>query len=552
VDDLNINEWVDKQLDKVFPTTQGYSREQIGDQWIIKQGGKTVRLEPGRIQQILHDAAGADTHFQAWMQQQQELGTLGTDYSKLDPAHLNMDQQVGSRMVGRKEVPTTLRDVIQPLLDKGMSFSDAMKLYQQSSIAGDIMDRAYAYGNKYIRNDVETEQGVSSNPYGLAMFEHQLRTKEQQEGQVLQLASTMTLGGADVKSAADFGTMQKQTEDVHKEFMQQYHDWLKDKRTTPDGKIWKQEDGKWVDVTADANQFRSQIQYADQQKQQMDAIDKAAQNASGYKVTSELKKKAQEAYDKVMNDKSGDIILPGSSMGTSSTAFNNKTKQEKAQMAYDNVIKNPNDPTYQRYQDELKRRMTGTTVGTDLFAFTNEKVVDALSGQLENMISGLGNDKGMVPVQIGSGANKGQQLSADDWNELKGKIKVIGTTISGDPSSPVTLVARAFKNVKGKKTEGEDMVIRLPNTNIASIAQQNMSPIQYYYMQKAAGIASSLNNFAQSATLPIYDDQGNQTGAAKVSKNNNDPRGGYTVTIGNEQRTVQSFKDIIDFMDQHK
>jgi len=206
-----------------------------------------------------------------------------------------------------------------------------------------------------------------------------------------------------------------------------------------------------------------------------------------------------------------------------------------ANEAYHKIIKN--SPRYKAYQEELKKRMTGTTVGSDLFGFMNEKTAEGISKNVEGLVSSLGLKNGAIPVQD----KNGQQLTADQWDELKGNMRAIGVTYTGDPSSPMALVVRAFKDVKGKKTSGEDMIVKLPSTNIQAIAEQGMDGTQRDYMRRAAGLATSLNNVTRSF----------KADGVSIKANTEDPRGGWTVQTNGKEKTAYSFKDIFEFLDQN-
>jgi len=356
---------------------------------------------------------------------------------------------------------------------------------------------------------------------------------------MLQMASTMTLGGADIGNVQDFEKIKQETAGASKSALGSYSEWLKGikdgkvKLDLGNGKVgYRDESGKIVDVSDDANAFRQQIAYGKEKEQHLAAVDAAAQRASGFSVTPELKAKAQKAYAAEaanMQSKKGGA---GAAAGGGVSDEDIKTA---ANEAYHKIIKN--SPRYKAYQEELKKRMTGTTVGSDLFGFMNEKTAEGISKNVEGLVSSLGLKNGAIPVQD----KNGQQLTADQWDELKGNMRAIGMTYTGDPSSPMALVVRAFKDVKGKKTSGEDMIVKLPSTNIQAIAEQGMDGTQRDYMRRAAGLAISLNNVTRSF----------KADGVSIKANTEDPRGGWTVQTNGKEKTAYSFKDIFEFLDQN-
>jgi len=510
VETFDMQKAVDTIMDKQFPQTQGWSKEQVGDQWIFKNGQKTVKMPAERIQQIVSSGLQNDPQAMSWIAQQQNLGTYNMDYSKVDPS-------------------TVKSPLILERLKRGKDLTTAVKEAVSEGIGKNLLQKAHEYAvSKYYRNDTDTDQGVKENPY------YKWNEDKKKENMMLQVASTMTLGGADVNSVNDFEDIKKETGDATRSAMASYSEWtkgLKDGKAKIDlgnGKVgYKDESGKIVDVTDDANAFRQQIAYAKEKQQHLSAVDEAAKRAANFKITPELKAEAQKAYDKEMrfNAPAGSVASAGGN------------KKVRAQKAYQDIIEAT--PQFRKYQEELKKRMAGTTVGSDLFAFMNEKTVDGISKNVEGLVSSLGLKNGAIPVQD----KNGQQLSADQWDELKGNMRAIGITYTGDPSSPMALVVRAFKDVKGKKTSGEDMIVKLPNTNIQAIAEQGMDATQKDYMRRAAGLATSLNNLTRSF---------NNNGVS-IKANTEDQRGGWTVKVNDKEKTAYSFKDVFEFLDvNHK
>ena len=357
----------------------------------------------------------------------------------------------------------------------------------------------------------------------------------------MQMASTMTIGGAKVEDVADFDKIVSGAQQTFKDNGTAYSDWVKG---IDDGKVkydlgggrvgYKDADGKVIDVTADANDFRDKINYAKEKQQQLSALDAAAKRASGYdKVPQSVKTEANIAASKARSTWR---------MGTEETKGMSKEaiavmNEGEATKAFDNVMRSTD--AYKNYKAELKKRMTGTTVGSDLFAFMNERMVKSISENVEGLVSGLGLKDGMVPVQD----KDGKQLSADDWKELKGNMRAIGVTYTGDPSSPIALVMRGFKDVKGKKTNGEDMIVKLPNTNIQHFAEMGMDDTQKDHLRRTSGLAVALNN-----TTRTFNANG-----VSIKANTEDPRGGWTLRVGDKEVTAYSFKEIFEFMDaNHK
>jgi len=522
-EEIDKTKFADEAMKDVAARSRGWSVEKIGNQWMRKDGGGWKKLETTEIDNIMDTAFAASEKWKAYMGQEKTLGTYSMDFSKIDPAKLNLDQQ----------------GLIAAKMENGKAdFATAVKQVQGDLIQKRHEQEARNYAHKFRRDEAEQSVDYSENPFFRWGVD---REDKKQENAMLQMANTMTLGGAKVEDVQDFDNIVTNTKQAFTESGDAYVKWVKG---IDDGKVkydlgggrvgYKDAAGKVVDVTEDANAFRSQINYAKEKQQQLSAVDDAAKRASHYdKVPESVKIEAQKAASKARNTWR---------MGTEDTKGMSKEaiagmNAGEAQKAFDEVMRSTKE--YRAYKDELKKRMTGTTVGSDLFSFMNEKMVKSISENVEGLVSGLGLKNGMVPVQD----KDGKQLSADDWKELQGNMRAIGVTYTGDPSSPVALVMRGFKDVKGKKTNGEDMIVKLPNTNIQSFAEMGMDDTQKDHLRRASGLAVALNN-----TTRAFSSNG-----VSIKANTNDPRGGWTLRVGDKETTAYSFKEIFEFMDaNHK
>jgi len=538
--ELDKNKFIDDALAHANPTIIGskgtiFSKD---GQWLIQEDNKTRRLTTDEIDKIANDAFKNSEDWKSYMNQEAMLGTFKNNYSKVSPETVNLKTVIGQKYRldkngntvknGKKPIidPVTLQEALQDDLDKGLPLNKAVENYQKAQIIKQHEYDAKQYAHKYAINEVETGNHYKDNPYALKDYENK------KENMMLQMASTMTLGGADIKDVQDFEKIKQETAGASKSALDSYSEWLKGikdgkvKIDLGNGKVgYKDASGKVVDVSDDANAFRQQIAYGKEKEQHLSAVDEAAARAANFKVTPALKASAQKAYDKEMsfNTPAGSIATAGGN------------KEARAKRAYQNVIEATSE--FKKYQEELKKRMTGTTVGSDLFGFMNEKTVDGISKNVEGLVSSLGLKNGAIPVQD----KNGQQLTADQWDELKGNMRAIGVTYTGDPSSPMALVVRAFKDVKGKKISGEDMIVKLPSTNIQAIAEQGMDGTQKEYMRRASGLATSLNNTTRSF----------KADGVSIKANTEDPRGGWTVQVNGKEKTAYSFKDIFEFLDQN-
>lgn len=522
VDDIDFNKKIKEYVEGAHPTSKVWKSDSVNGEWIIENGGKQTILDPKRIQEIVRTGMKSDPQMQAWLRQQQDLGTYNVDWKKLNDFDVNSKPELSA--------------ALKPYIDQGMSVGEAARQYSRDSISANWQNKAMQYAvPRFVRNDTESTSGLSSN----TNFWNALNRQDKlDENRMLQVANTMTIGGAKIDKVEDFTNLVNGLQESQNQNTQSYADWLKGvndgiaKYKKGDRVFYKDADGKEIDVTQRADEFRSTTKLYDQRLKEMKAVDDYAAQQSGWnKVPKELKDKAQSEYNRVMNEFKNN---PGLDKYTAP-----QMKQQRAQEAYDNVMKNTK--VYKDYQNLLKQKLQGTDVGSDLFAFSAARS-ESIGKVVENMVRGLGAEGGMVPVWD----KEGKQLHADTWNEMKGDMKGIGVTYTGDPASPVALVMRVYKDVKGKSTAGEDMIVKLPNTNIEAFIQNDMDPGQRYYLNAAKNLAMGLNNPSRTLFIPAGA-QGNKM-PITIKGNSEDPRGGWKVKVGTEERTMDNFKDIINFM----
>lgn len=557
--EIDKNKFVDDAMQHVAPQVLGFKTTNVNGEWLADVGDKTRKLSPAEIDKVMNSAYANSEDWQSYMKQEKMLNTSGQDYSKVTPDMFNLNQAIGQKLVpgtgknqSAKLMPVTLQDTIKEKMSQGVSFGEAVKDIQQGLIQRKHEQEGRDYAHKYAINDRETENTLRTN-------DNFWKENEEKKKTPLQVATTMTLGGGDeVKDVGDFKDVKSKVKDGIDASAADYANWIKGKT---DGKVkydlgggrigYKGPDGKMVDVTEDANAFRGSINYAKQKHDQLTAIDEAAMREAHFdptKIPASVKADADKVYKDITTQfttganskkilkshgtKSGEVIDESRPY----TAAEIRDKAERARQDYLKLHENE-APGYSAYKDALTRRMKGTTVGSDLFTFRDESTVENLSKNVEGLVSGLGVKNGVVPVQD----KNGKQLSAGDWDDLKGHMRAIGVTYTGDPQSPVALVMRGFKEVKGKSTSGEDMIVKLPNTNIQSIIGENMNQAQKDYLQRSSGLAASLNNAARSFS----------TNGVSIKPNSEDARGGWTVKVGSKEATLYNFKDILNFMDKN-
>lgn len=168
--------------------------------------------------------------------------------------------------------------------------------------------------------------------------------------------------------------------------------------------------------------------------------------------------------------------------------------------AYDAVVNR--DDTYKKYKAALAERTRYKPVSSTLVSTTDEPTLRALSGAVDGLIAGLG-ENGALNVRYYSGQNDkwGEStIKKSDYAALAGKLDVVGMSLVNSGSG-MALVVRAKPGaenvVKGKA--GDNMLIEIDANMIDVIARSN--PAVRDMFKDAAYVNSQLNSLGGTAYI---------------------------------------------------
>lgn len=214
------------------------------------------------------------------------------------------------------------------------------------------------------------------------------------------------------------------------------------------------------------------------------------------KIPEALKREAEAARAEA------EKVVVGKSAGTGSAGmvYDEAAKKRAGEAAYDAVMVRSKE--YDAYKKALAERTKYKPVSSTLVSTTDEPTLRALSGAVDGLIAGLG-ENGALNVRYYSGQN-------DKWGEstikkshyaaLAGKLDVIGMSLVNSGSG-MALVVRAKPGaenvVKGKA--GDNMLIEIDANMIDVIARSN--PAVRDMFKDAAYVNSQLNSLGGTAYI---------------------------------------------------
>lgn len=344
----------------------------------------------------------------------------------------------------------------------------------------------------------------------------QATEKAKNAADLLEVSVSAPGSGLVVTSPGDVDAKIAEHDNAIKTGVQSQAQWeAEQKRLSDDGKIYKYSDGrvfvlrdgKRTEITDAANDQRMAIKRAETEKKKLETVKAEAAKVAGYdpKNLGSVTKGADNVYKESLkyNLERGTIITGTGPKGATTRRMTEAEAHERAARARDQYIANNKDkvPGYEAYQEELRKRLNPTAESSTVVTINDKATKDLWSSNLQGLVSSLGLKNGSIGLKIGSGPNQGTDLTDEDYNEIKGDLDVVG--FESDKSGNTVLKVRAYKDAKGKKTEGQDILVNLGSTTADKWLQAKMKPEAYHKFKVSGMIKGALSNDTRSATLTV-------------------------------------------------
>jgi hypothetical protein len=533
--EVDIPEWVKKVAGDIAASKHGTLVEGPQGDYFIKNGSSMERITQDQINKAVKAGLDSDPEIQSHINQAAMLS--GWRASKLNLSDLG----------------ETGKGLAKIALQSGIDPKELLNQYGANQEKGRIVKDIYGLASKYAYQKSET-----SHEYDGFTVEGHRKANKPYDDAMLSISSTSPGTGIKIESGADFQQLKSDTEAGLKGSIQSYSHVLKQNEQlgTPiqkgtgdlQGRFWRlNKDGTKTEVTDEIAPLQQNIEYNKKLLDYHNEVDQEAQKVSGFDKESKnpvLLKKAQAAYDKVMGIGSS----VSNAFGHTETKETIAQKKQTAQQAYDAVMQD--SPAYKEYVEEVKKRLSNPAESSTILAITNPEDKKGWSDAITNMSSKLGLDDGALAFTIGSGPDQGQQISGKDYDQIKGAVDVIGP--STDQHGNIILLARANKDIKGKKTSGKDLLLQLPQTSVldylkGKVNNGDITQAQVDQLQTESVLKQQLDNKYRRASMYIPD----TNVAADVKQEGQKWIITYPLADGNTKRVVAlSYQGISDALHQ--
>lgn len=291
---------------------------------------------------------------------------------------------------------------------------------------------------------------------------------------------------ANEQTAAEFNKLFKEGDETYTGVMKVNGKWMKKNRAT--GELVNAEDlrDKFRETEVVKRIYQDGIKVIEQLK-----------DANGLKnISPALRAEAEAARAEAEKTTMGQ----SGGTGGSGTVYDDDAKKKAGQAAYDAIMMRSKE--YQNYKTALSERTRYKPVSSTLVTTTDEPTLKALSGAVDGLIAGLG-ENGALNVRYYSGQNDKwgeSSISKKDYAALAGKLDVVGMSLVNSGSG-MALVVRAKPGaenvVKGKA--GDNMLIEIDANMIDVIARSN--PAVRDMFKDAAYVNSQLSNLGGTAYI---------------------------------------------------
>lgn len=490
--EVDITEKIKKAVGDIAADSQGTVVESPNGDYFIKRGSELKQVTSEEIQQRLAAAYKTDAEWQADVNQRADL--LGWSQAvKIKPKDMN---------------PQDLQRLEALSQQTGKSFDELKHAMYADRARKEVLTNMGILADKYAFRDSKT-----SLEFDGTTIDGQKKANET-DAALLEIGMAVPGTGTELKTVGDFEATTATAETKRQEAGAAFKQFLTQRNIVKGagGKVYRIDpDGKRVDVTHEADAYRNQIKAADLEAQKLKSVEAAARQESGYnpKVLGSVGVKANEEYERtkkaLQNVTTGGTTHVGRG-GTTTTGGRKLTPMEieqRAQAAKEIYIQNNSEgvPGYKAYLGALQRRLNPAAESTSMILINDSKTKEMWSSNLTALTSQLGLERGAVSFKIGSGKDQGAEITADQYDELKGKVEVVG--FDTDRTGNTIIKARAFANVKGKKTEGEDLVLNLGGTNVDAYLQKKLPPEQFAKFKAVGMVKSVVNNSSKTGEIFI-------------------------------------------------
>lgn len=546
-----INEW----LANSHPEVRGGEVKKDVNGWYITNGSETKRLPMDEVMRVVKAGTDSDPEVMPWIRQESSLAPYKAGITSKIP-----DQAILTHF---QNDPTTLAAIQQGMAGNKSTAAQALQGIISKQRGTQMLQDIQDYASKGVIDEHTTKHLEEMDPLLIEQL------KKQQDNQMIPMNYVAQNSGASIKSAGDYEDLIAKGQGEANALAKQYEDFRTDPSRHFDpttGRVTQMVNGQMEDATPQANQMYQALQEKLKDLGQLRNIKGAAAATAGYdpsKAPPSVVKDAAEQRDAYLKSATEHLYqteTPGA-RGTvtgfrTPSADEISSVQQKANEIYSNAIKT-NTPRYSEYEQELMKRINFGDEQSKIWGMPNDAMKTEMSDMLTGLGSKMGLKSGMLSFNIANGPNQGQQIDADDYDEIKGKVTPVGITHSSKDGS-TQIIVRANEDIKGKKTQGENLILSVPDAGfIDDYVNKRMSPEDRHQFYMDGALKAGLNNSTSTMKWEnITDKQGRQVPIAiRRNRASNSGDNAFVVTVpGQDGRPVQvpvnSYEGVTNLLDQ--
>lgn len=530
-----INEW----LANAHPEVRGGEVKKDVNGWYITNGTETKRLPMEQVMKVVNAGVDADPEVMPWIRQEGRLA----GYKQGIPTNISDGTILNYYSKNPTKLAAIQHEMATGKVGAAQALHNLMGTDRQTKILQDIRD----YASKGVIDERTTKHLEEMDPITVE------RLKKEQDNKMIPMNYVGQNAGADIRTAGDYEDFINKGKQEASELAAQYERFVSDPSRKFDkatGKVSQLVDGQWEDATPQANQLYQALQDKLKEGQQLENIRQASATSAGYDPSKAPKAIVQEgenqrklyldralqAANEVRDPRTGAIT----GYRTPSAEEVRKIHGTANHIASETV--RTNAPRYKEYEQELMKRLNYGDEQSKIWGMPNDAMKQELGQMVTGLSSKLGLKKGMLSFSIAAGPDRGQQITADDYDEIAGKVEPVGITHSSKDGS-TQVIFRANEEIKGKKTKGENMILSVPDAGwVDDYVKKRMTPEDRHEFYMDQALKSGLANATGTMKWENVTDKDGRQVPISIRRNraSNSGDNAFVVTVpGADGRPVQ-------------
>lgn len=503
VEKPDMNKAVDLAMKDHVPVNAKFVGFAKNGDYIYANEQETKTFSADRVRGVVQSYLANDKDFQNYTQ---NYSTLLRDSKKYletrgNPNDVAFTEQV-LKKAGTKKTKAeyeTIQHTFKELQDKRLLteqwlYDNAVKTHINTMVGNALNYGVGKYEQNDIKNDISNLQQSA---------ESKDRHEKLKEGEYLSTPGAISIGQNLPQTPGDMVKYAEEKWNGSKALVAAFNERKAKAVQIPqkDGSIrWQEKgaDGKMYDVTDDMRKNILAINMEGDEAIRLKSLNEKAKKDAGFVTTPAMEKEieARIKRQEILNQSTGGTM--GGTGAITPTSAADKTAIRN------NVYREYNKEAYDRYEKNIKTANRPVTINYTAVTPTDPKVLTKINYVLGNLSGdALGQLNGQITMRYANGTeNQGQQISKDDWNNIKGEIEFVRFVPSGTGTGAVGMQLRAKPGASKKANElvGLNSVLQ---TNIDILNQVGLAPDIVAGIRANYAEIAAYNVPGKTATNPV-------------------------------------------------